>query len=138
MSPARRRMRTMRERYDQALEYCHDKHLPTDAPRPKPTKAWPPENVALLEHYAEWLIGGGHSEAVIRTIYIPMAGHILGLALKPHALLDLERDLQPGLDYIAAKGAGPDWLKVNGNALAKFRRFLLHDPRPGGSESPAL
>lgn len=63
---------------------------------------------------------------MIRTIYIPLAGHILGLALKPHAQLDLDRDLQPGLDFIAAKGAGPDWLKVNRNALAKFRRFLLH------------
>jgi site-specific recombinase XerD len=126
MSPARRRMTTMPERYDQALEYCHDKKLSPDAPRPKPTKDWPPENVALLEQYAEWLSGGGHSKAVIRTIYIPLAGHILGLALKLHAQLDLDRDLQPGLDFIAAKGAGPDWLKVNRNALAKFRRFLLH------------
>jgi site-specific recombinase XerD len=119
-------MTTMFERYDQALEYCHDKNLPPGALRPKSTKSWPVENMALLEQYAEWLSGGGHSEVVIRTIYIPMAGHILGLALKPHQQLDLERDLQPGLDYIAAKGSGPDWLKVNRNALAKFRRFLLH------------
>jgi hypothetical protein len=49
MSPARRRMTTMHERYDQALEYGHDKHLPLDAPRPKPTQDWPPENGALLE-----------------------------------------------------------------------------------------
>lgn len=49
MSPVRRRMTTMPERYDQALEYCHDKKLSPDAPRPKPTKDWPPENVALLE-----------------------------------------------------------------------------------------
>jgi site-specific recombinase XerD len=127
MSPARRRMDTMQERYDQALEYCHDKHLPSSAPRPRPTGDWPPENVALLERYAVWLSGGGASEQVIRTIYIPMAGHTLGIALKPHPQLDLESDLQPALDYVIAKGAGPDWIKVSRNSLAKFRRFLIHE-----------
>ncbi len=126
MSPARRRMTTMRERYDQALEYCHDKNLPPEAPRPKFTCHWPPENVALLERYAGWLCGGGASEYVIRSIYVPMAGHVLGLALKPHQELDLQADLQPALDYIRAKGAGPDWTDASRNALAKFRRFLLH------------
>jgi integrase len=126
MSPFRKRQTTMAGRYDQALAYGRDRHLPAEAPRPRPTCDWPPENVALLESYATWLSGGGASEAVIRTIYIPMAGHILGLALKPYPQLDLDRDLQPGLDFVAAKGAGPDWMKVSGNALAKFRRFLLH------------
>lgn len=126
MSPARRRMTTMRERYDQALEYCHDKKLPPEAPRPGFTCDWPPENVNLLERYAGWLRGGGHSEAVIRTIYIPMAGHVLGLALKPHPELDLQADLQPALEYIRAKGAGPDWTDVCRCSLDKFRRFLLH------------
>ena len=51
--------------------------------------------MALLERYAAWLKGGGASEQVTRTIYLPMAGHILGLALKPHWLLDLEQDLAP-------------------------------------------
>ncbi len=126
MSPARRRMTTMRERYDQALEYCHDKRLPPDSPRPKPTQDWPPENVKLLEQYAGWLSGGGASEGVIRTIYIPMAGHVLGLFLKPHPQLDLQADLSLALEYVKAKGAGPDWTGVCRNSLAKFRRFLLH------------
>jgi hypothetical protein len=82
MSPFRKRMYTMPDRYDQALQYARDRNLPPEAPRPQPTRAWPPENVALLERYAAWLAGGGHSEAVIRTIYIPMAGHVLGLALR--------------------------------------------------------
>jgi site-specific recombinase XerD len=64
-----------------------------------------------------------------------MAGHILGLALKPHSQLDLDHDLQPGLDYILAKGAGPDWAKVSRNSLLKFRRFLLHTR--GQTESKA-
>jgi integrase/recombinase XerD len=126
MSPARKRMHSMPERYDQALAYCHDKHLPPGAPRPSPTKDWPPENVALLESYAEWLSGGGVSEPVIRQIYVPMAGHVLGLFLKPHPQLDLDTDLQPAMQYIIAKGAGPDWTKVSRNSLAKFRRFLIH------------
>jgi len=126
MSPSRRRMTSMPERYDQALAYCHDKHLPPDAPRPKPTAFWPAENIELLERYAAWLSGGGASQQVIRTIYIPMAGHVLGLALKPHSQLDLETDLQPALEFIQAKGAGPDWSKVCRNSLDKFRRFLRH------------
>jgi site-specific recombinase XerD len=127
MSPARRYMTTMHERYDQALEYCHDKTLPPYSPRPKPTKDWPPENVALLGRYGEWLSGGGASEAVIRTIYIPMAGHVLGLFLKPYPQLDLDADLQPAFDYIQAKGAGPDWTDVCRNSLTRFRRFLMNE-----------
>lgn len=126
MSSARKYMESMPERYDQALEYAHDKNLPAGAPRPQLTKDWPAENVALLEEYAGWLSGGGASQYVIRTIYIPMAGHVLGLALKPHAQLDLETDLLPALVYVIAKGVRPEWEKNCRNALAKFRRFLLH------------
>jgi len=116
----------MPERYDQSLQFARDAHLPPEAPRPQPTCAWPPENVALLERYAGWLRGGGASEFVIRTIYIPMAGHVLGLALKPHPQLNLDVDLPPALDYVIAKGVGEEWTKVCRNALAKFRRFLMH------------
>ena len=120
------RVDTYPERYDQALHYARDQRLPPEAPRPHPTQDWPPENVALLVRYGEWLAGGGASETVIRTIYIPMAGHVLGLSLKPHPQLDLETDLPPALDYVKAKGAGPDWTDVSRNSLLKFRRFLRH------------
>jgi hypothetical protein len=43
------RVDTMPERYDQSLQMAHQARLPPDAPRPKPTRFWPPENVALLE-----------------------------------------------------------------------------------------
>jgi site-specific recombinase XerD len=126
MSPFRKRMTTMPGRYDQALQYCHDKNLPPGTPQPKYTRDWPPENVALLERYAEWLLSGGYSENVIRTIYIPMAGHVLGLALKPYSQLDLKTDLSPALEYVKAKGAGPDWSDFCRVSLEKFRRFLMH------------
>jgi site-specific recombinase XerD len=120
------RVDTMPERYDQSLEMAHQARLPPDAPRPKPTRFWPPENVALLEQYAQWLSGGGASEYVIRSIYVPMAGHVLGLALKPHPQIDLESDLPPAFEYVIAKGIGEEWTKISRNALAKFRRFLMH------------
>jgi site-specific recombinase XerD len=120
-------MDSMHERYDQALDYSHDKNLPPEAPRPCPTQDWPPENVTLLEHYGDWLAGGGASENVIRTISIPMAGHVMGLALKPYPQLDLDEDLLPALEYVKAKGAGPDWSDVCRNSLEKFRRFLLNE-----------
>ena len=126
MSPPHR-VNTYPERYDQALHYARDQHLPPDHPRPCFTRDWPPENVVLLVRYGEWLAGGGASEYVIRTIYVPMAGHVLGLNLKPHPQLDLETDLGCALDYVKAKGVGPDWADVCRNALDKFRRFLLHE-----------
>lgn len=120
------RVDTMPERYDQSLQMAHQARLPPETPRPKPTRFWPPENVALLEQYADWLRGGGASEYVIRSIYIPMAGHVLGLALKPHPQLDLESDLPPAFEYVIAKGVGEEWTKISRNALAKFCRFLMH------------
>jgi integrase/recombinase XerD len=117
----------MPERYDQALHYARDQRLTPEAPQPKPTKDWPSENVDLLIRYGEWLAGGGASESVIRIIYIPMAGHILGLNLKPFPQLDLETDLTPALEYVKAKGSGLEWTGVCRNAMLKFRRFMLNE-----------
>ena len=117
---------TPAEMYDRALQYAHDTHLPPDYPRPHPTAAWPPENIILLEEYWQWLAESGYSPYVIRIIYLPMAGHVLGLALKPYPQLDLDRDLQPGMDFLKAKQLSPGWNDVCRNAMLKFRRFLLH------------
>lgn len=112
--------------YDRALRYARDSRLPADYPRPRPTAEWPLENIALLEEYVEWLGNGGASPAVIRIIYLPMAGHVLGLALEPHPQLDLETDLQRGLDFLKAKQLSAEWTDVCRNAMLKFRRFLSH------------
>jgi hypothetical protein len=111
-------------RYETARRYAHNRHLPIDHPLPQPTTAWPAENVALLERYREWLLSGGLSAHVIHTLYIPMAGHALGLNLKPHPQLDLDADLERALDYIKAKGLSAQWTKMCRNALDKFRLFL--------------
>jgi site-specific recombinase XerD len=50
----------------------------------------------------------------------------LGLFLKPHPQIDLDTDLRPVLAYIQAKQLSAEWYDMNRNALAKFRRFLLH------------
>ena len=115
------------ERYDDALRRGHHFRLAPDAPRPRPTRDWPPENVALLVRFGEWLEKGGASEYTSRAIYLPMAGHILGLALKPHPQIDLEVDLLPAMEYVKAKGARKEWTKLCYNGLMKFRRFLMHE-----------
>ena len=89
-------------RYDSALGRAHDSRLPAGHPRPQPTCAWPAENVALLEHYRHWLLSSGASADVTKTLYIPMAGHALGLNLKPPPELDVDADLERALDYIKA------------------------------------
>jgi integrase/recombinase XerD len=111
-------------RYDRALCKARDCQQPAGSPRPQPTSAWPAENVQLLEPYHAWLTGSGVSPDVTGMIYIPMAGHVLGLNLKPYAQLDLDTDLGCALDYLKAKQLNAEWLDMNRNALLKFRRFL--------------
>jgi site-specific recombinase XerD len=114
----------VRERYDQALQYARDSRLPPDEPRPLPTPYWPAENIALLERYQQWLLRGGACEYSTNVIYLPVAGHVLGLNLKPHSELSLDGDLENAMQYVRAKGAGAHWLKACRNGLNKFRRFL--------------
>ena len=96
---------TPTEQYDQALHYARDARLPPGAPQPCFTRDWPAENIEFLERYAAWLLGGGVSEMVTRTYHIPMAGHVLGLNLKPYHQLDPDADLDCALAYIQAR----DW-----------------------------
>jgi integrase/recombinase XerD len=119
-----RRAATVAGRYDQALQYARDHRLPPDAPRPCPTSQWPPENVRLLEKYAAWLTGGGAAEEPTRLIYIPIAGHILGLNPMPHPQINLEGDFERAMKYVSAKGASKDWLDACRKGMEKFKRFL--------------
>lgn len=112
------------QRYDRALQYARHYRLPPNQPRPQPTAAWPPENITLLDEYRTWLLSGGASPHTTGFIYLPMAGHVLGLSLKPHGQLDLETDLAPAMAYIRAKQLSAHWTKVSRNGLEKFRRFL--------------
>jgi integrase/recombinase XerC len=114
----------LREIYACALVYAHDKRLPPDAPRPSPIDAWPVGNFELYERYQTWLLEGGTSEIATRTIYLPIAGHALGLNLKPHPQISLDDDLERALAYVQAKRVSPDWLKSCRNGLELFRRFL--------------
>ncbi len=111
-------------RYDTACRYAHNGQLPPGYPVPQPTSAWPAENVALLERYREWLLSSGTSHYTTHYLYIPMAGHALGLNLKPHSQLDLDADLERALDYIKAKRLSDQWIKMCRNGLSKFRFFL--------------
>jgi len=115
---------TLREIYAYALTYAHDKKLPPDAPRPRPIDEWPEGNFALYERYQAWLLEGGTSEIATRTIYLPIAGHVLGLNLKPHPEIDLEADLERAYAYVQAKCAGPDWLDACRHGILLFQRFL--------------
>lgn len=126
MSPTKAAV-TPTEIYDQAFKYARDQRLPPDAPRPLPTKDWPPEHIALLNRYHDWLVSGGASPHTIRLIYITMAGHVLGLNPKPVAQFDLDADLQKAMNFIRAKRLSAEWTDINRNALEKFRRFLRNE-----------
>ncbi len=115
---------TVADRYDQALRLARDSRLPRDYPAPRPTADWSRENITLLEQYRDWLVGGGLSRDVIDKLDLPMAGHTLGLNLKPFSQLDLDADLNRALGYLKAKRLSAEWTDMNRNALAKFRQFL--------------
>lgn len=112
------------ERYDNALRRAKHAHLPPGTPVPQPTATWPPENIALLEQFRAWLLSGGASSEVVRIIDLPMAGHVLGLTLKPYPQLDLDTDFSLAMAYLQAKQPGRQWFEVCKGALAKFRLFL--------------
>ena len=111
-------------RYDQALHLARDGRLPRDYPAPRPTADWSSENIALLEQYRDWLVSGGLSLPVINVLYVPTAGYVLGLNLKPPAQLDLEVDLNRAMDYVKAKRLSAEWTDHSRIALEKFRQFL--------------
>ena len=69
----------------------------------------------------------GTSEEVIRTVYIPMAGHVLGMFLKPHASSTWRPTSSLPWTTSLAKGPGPDWTKDLPHGPGAFRRFLLND-----------
>ena len=117
-------------RYDTALRRSQRLHpLPPDClqPQPQPTSHWPPENVQLLERYRQWLIEGGSAQAVINQHRIPMAGHVLGLNLKPHRQLNLTSDLDKAMAYVQAKKQSQSWTKNCRHSLDWFRRFLRQE-----------
>lgn len=121
---AKRMATNAAQRYDQALQYARERHLAPDAPRPQPTAAWPSVNLACLERFAAWVVSSGTSEAITKQLYIPMAGHVLGLALTPWQQLDLDADLERAMDYVRAKQLSAEWTQMCRCALNRFRRFL--------------
>ena len=112
-------------RYDRALARSQAlRPLPAGSVVPQPTAVWPAENVALLEQYCQWLVNGGAARAVIDQHRIPMAGHVLGLNLKPHWQLDLDADLEKAWAYVQLRQPSSGWLSNCRHSLVWFRRFL--------------
>lgn len=119
---------TAAERYNAALrESQRRRKLSPGIPEPLPTTNWPDENIALLERYWVWLEEECSTRNCIEQIYVPMAGHVLGLNRKPHTQLDLDQDLEGAMDYIKAKQLSASWSNICRWALNRFRRFLRYE-----------
>ncbi|MCZ7670527.1 MAG: hypothetical protein M5U34_26945 [Chloroflexi bacterium] len=115
-------------RYDQGLR----RSLALNPPLPhmtvpQPTEDWPEENIALLEQYREWLVGIGAADSVINHRRIPMAGHVLGLTLRPHAQLNLVNDFERAVDFVAAQQVSDTWQHECRHSLDWFRRFVKEE-----------
>lgn len=78
----------------------------------------------MLERYRDWLVGIGASNAVINHYRIPMAGHLLGLALKPHHHLQLTDDFDRAMRFVAARQSAASVQDNACHSLVWFRRFL--------------
>jgi site-specific recombinase XerD len=123
----RRSFASAAARYDAILRGAHHRRMPKNYPAPQPMSAWLPENVELLERYYQWLVSGGASLEATHHLYLPMAGHVLGLNPKPHSQLDLDVDLNRAIEYVQAKQLSQAWVHNCRNALDKFRRFLRQE-----------
>ena len=97
--------------YDRNLSRSCRK-LPTDAAHPQPSSQWPEENRQLYEKYRAWLLEGGGGISSVSNVYMPIAGHILGLNTVSYWQMDLEKDFEKVLDFARARGAvhsGSKW-----------------------------
>jgi site-specific recombinase XerD len=128
------------ERYDKALHKSGKMYPPpAGIPLPKPTVAWPEGNTDMLRDYQQWLLDGGTSRNCIYQIYIPMAGHVLGLNLIPHRQISLDEGLNAALEYIKARQMSAGWTQNCGQALRRFRSYLkLRRGHITFSEVPAV
>jgi integrase/recombinase XerD len=111
-------------RFDIHLSRILRETLPEGTTLPCHTSQWPAENVLLLEEFIAWLVEGGAGAHATETVYLPAAGLILGLNLKPHAKINLHEDLQKALVFTRLRQVGPNKLKTTGHGLEKFKRFL--------------
>ena len=115
-------------RYDRALHKSLKLNpLPSHVTKPQPTGCWPEENIALLERYRDWLVGIGSADSVINQHRIPMAGHVLGLALKPHSQLNLADDFDSALRFIEVRRCSEVWTANCRHSLNWFRRFMKEE-----------
>jgi hypothetical protein len=115
---------TAADRYSAILYNRRKSRIPSGCAEPQPPAVWPAENVALLERYLTWLAEDGAGQTCIDLYYLPVAGHVLGLNLKPYPQLDLEQDLEHVILFAQAKQLSQRVLIMHQHALDRFRRFL--------------
>lgn len=112
-------------RYDRALRKSLKLNPPSpEVTVPQPTRCWPVENVVFLEKYRDWLVGIGAAEAVINQHRLPLAGHVLGLNLKPHRQLSLAGDFDKALCFVQTRPTSESWQRNCRHSLNWFRRFV--------------
>lgn len=125
MSEKRTFPTTAAVRYDRALgKSLKLNPLSPGTAVPQPTCVWPAENIVFLEQYRDWLVGIGAAEAVINQHRLPMAGHVLGLNLKPHGQLNLAGDFDKALCFVQARPTSESWKRNCRHSLDWFRRFV--------------
>lgn len=112
-------------RYDRALRKSLKLNpLPPGVAAPQFTNQWPEENIVFLERYRAWLVGIGAVDAVINQHRLPVAGHVLGLALKPHDQIHLIEDFEKVMCFVQARQMGEQWVLNCRHSLDWFRRFV--------------
>jgi site-specific recombinase XerD len=126
MSAARAKDSTLTaaDRYSAILYNRRKSRIPPGCAEPQPPAVWPADNIALLERYLTWLTEDGAGQTCIDLYYLPVAGHALGLNLKPYPQLDLEQDLERVILFAQAKQLSQRVLIMHQHALDRFRRFL--------------
>ncbi len=137
MSPSRRRRHhharaSMTRRCNTATTSACRPMLPARSPPPPGL----PENVALLERYRRLAFRRRRQPAWSSAPSTsPWPGTSWGWP-QAHPQLDLETDLQPAMDYIHAKGVGPDWTEICRNCAGQVPPLPAARARPGRAQAP--
>jgi site-specific recombinase XerD len=111
-------------RFDHAFLHARKKPPSTSTLIPQLSSSWPPENIAALEQYQDWLYSGGTGPEMVEIIYVPTAGYALSLNLEPCTSWNLETEFDRALAYIQSRGLSDISTNIRRNALEKFRQFL--------------
>jgi len=104
--------------------------------RSRPREEWRPENRAVPEEYADWLIRGGIGPSTVHNYHRPLIHLVLGLVDKPWGEIDPKTDFTIVMEHYHARGICERSLEDRRWQLQQLARYLRQ--RRGEPDPPDI